>query len=186
MNIEEISDYIFIEDTDYTGDIALVFGTWDVWQDSIDKAAQIYNQDYVQKVIVSSGPNPRTGVLEGDLMAKDLEKLGVPLVDILVENKSTNTLENVLLSKSIIDKEMGFENIRTIVAVVKNFHARRSLMTLKKNIPNGIELKLATYTSAKYPFTKNNWYDKTESKEKVLEELEKIKVYLAKGDIEEL
>lgn len=186
MEVEEITKYIFLDDEKPAGDIAIAFGTWNSWKESVEKAAELYKNNFVPKIIVSGGVNPTSGVIEGDLMAIELEKLGVPKKDILVENRSTNTLENVLFSKKIIDKELGLQNIRVIIAVVKNYHARRVLMTLRKHISQNIKLKSAAYTSAHYPFAKENWDKIQIGRKKVIGEVEKIKKYLAKGDLAEL
>lgn len=186
MDTENITNYIFVDDKNLKGDIALVFGTWNAWKESVEKAAELYKDSLVPKIIVSGGANPVTGIIEGDLMAIELEKLGVLKKDILVENRSTNTLENVLFSKEIIDKQLGFKNINVVTAVVKNYHARRALMTLRKHLPKNIELKSAVYVSAYYNFTKENWHKTERGKEKVMEEVNKIKTYLAKGDLEEI
>lgn len=186
MNVEEITRYIFLDDENPTGDIAFVFGTWNAWRESVVKAAELYKKRFIPKVIVSGGLNPTTGVVEGNFMAEELEKLGVSKDDILVENKSTNTLENVLFSIQVIDKALGLQNIRTITAVVKNYHARRALMTLRKHIPINIKLKAVAYTAAHYPFTKDNWSGTENGRIKVMEEIEKIQKYLAKGDLAEL
>ena len=119
-------------------------------------------------------------------MAEEAIKLGVTREDILIENRSANTLENVLFSLDLLDKELGLQNIKVITAVVKNYHARRALMTLRKYIPARIQLKAAAYMSDHYPFTKENWTESDPGKEKVFEEVEKIKTYLAKGDLAEL
>lgn len=186
MNTNEITDYIFLDDKNPNGDIALVFGTWNARKESVERAAELYKNGFVPKVIVSGGVNPINGVVEGDLMARELEKLGVSSTDILTENKSTNTLENVVFSMAVIDQELGLQNINTITAVVKNYHARRALMTLRKHIPKNIQLKPAAYTATHYPFTKENWYNTENGNKKVMEEIEKIKIYLAKGDLAEL
>jgi len=186
MNTEEITNYIFLDDKNPSGDIALVFGTWNAWRESVEKAAELYKNGFVPRIIVSGGVNPTNEVIEGDLMGKELEKLGVPKKNILIENRSTNTLENGLFSIAIIDKELGLQNIHTITAVVKNYHARRALMTLRKHLPKNIQLKPAAYTAAHYPFTKDNWYNTGDGNKKVMEEVEKIKIYLAKGDLAEL
>ena len=186
MTTEEITKYIFLEDTDLRGDIAFVFGTWKSWKISVEKAAELYARKLVPKITVSGGMNKHSGVIEGDLMATELVNLGVLRHDILVENRSTNTLQNVLFSKKIIDEALGLNKIKVIVAVVKNFHARRVLMTLKKHMPAHISLKAATHVSSAYNFTKDNWYRSDMGREKVREELEKIKKYLAKGDLVEL
>lgn len=186
MNIKEITNYIFLDDKKPNGDIALVFGTWNAWKESVEKTAELYKKGFVPKIIVSGGANPINGVIESDLMAIELEKLGVAKKDILIENKSTNTLENVLFSIAVIDKELGLQNIHIIIAVVKNYHARRALMTLRKHAPQNIQLKPAAYATAHYPFTKENWYDTKDGNKKVMEEVEKIKIYLAKSSLVEL
>jgi uncharacterized SAM-binding protein YcdF (DUF218 family) len=186
MNTQEITDYIFLKDDNLKGDLAFVFGTWDIWQESVEKAAELYKAGSVPKILVSSGANPVTGVIEGDLIARDLEKLGIPKEDILIENKSTNTLENVLFSKDVIEKSLGLENIHTIIAVVKNYHARRALMTLERHMPHSIKVHTANYVSSKYPMTRDTWHTNAEWSKIVTSEVEKIKAYLAKGDIEEI
>ena len=186
MNNEEITNYIFLNDENPQGDIALVFGTWGTWQEPVAKAAELYQKRLVPKVIVSQGANPSTGVVEGDLMAEELAKLGVPSNDILIENKAKNTLDNVLFSKEIIDKKIGLQNIHTLVAVVRNFHARRALMTLKKHFPQQIKVKVLAYESKYYPFTKDNWSKTDVGREVVMGEVKKIQKYLAKGDLAEL
>lgn len=186
MNTEETTKYIFLDDEDVTGDIALVFGTWFAWQESVERAADLYRKGLVKKIIVSGGSNEHTGFVEGEEMGKELEKLGIPERDILVENRAMNTLENVLFSKDIIERKVGLENIKTIVAVVKNFHSRRALMTLKKHMPSHIRLKSSAYQSRYYDFNANDWYTSEQGRQKVQGELEKIQKYLKKGDIAEL
>lgn len=186
MNDEDITNYIFLNDDDPRADLAFVFGTWKTRQESVDKAAEIYKKGFVPKIIVSGGPNETTGVIEGDFMAEQLEKLGVPKKDIIIENKAANSLENVVFSTEILNKQMGLENIDTITAVVRNYHSRRALMTLRKHLPFHIKLKVASYSSAQYPFTKDSWQQSNLGREKVMEEMDKIKTYLVKGDLVEL
>ncbi len=187
MTTEEITKYIFLEDSDLKGDIAFVPGTWNSWQASIQKVVTLYKTGLVPKIIVSGGVNKVSGIIEGDLMAADLARLAVPREDILVENKSTNTLENVLFSLPIIEESLGLDNVKTIVAVVKNFHARRALMTLRKNLPARVVLKSASYVPLPlFNFTKDDWFLSEVGREKVLGEMEKIKKYLANGSIMEL
>ncbi len=186
MTNEEITKYIFIEDQDLAGDIAFVFGTWKAWKGSVEKAYELYKNKLVLKIIVSGGFNKETGIVEADFMTENLVNLGVPRKNILVENKSTNTLENVLFSKRLIDRKLGLDKIKTITAVVKNFHARRALMTLRKNMPARIILKSAPHVSPFFNFTKDDWFKTDFGREKVLGEVEKIKKYLAIGSLAEL
>lgn len=186
MSDEEITSYLFVEDVEPEGDVGLVFGTWGEWGESLEIAAELYKSGRVAKLVVSSGVNPTNGVNEADLMARDLASLGVPQEVILLENQSTNTLENVVFSLDVIDREVGLETIHSIVAVAKNFHARRALMTLRRHVPKSMKIKVAAYISLKYPFTKDDWHETDAGRHRVLEEMNKIKTYLDKGDIAEL
>ena len=65
---------------------------------------------------------------------------GVLEKDIILEDKSTNTLENVLFSKKTIEEKIGFNNLKSIVTVTKHYHSRRALMTIKKYFPKNISI----------------------------------------------
>jgi len=57
-------------------------------------------------------------------------------------------------------------------------------MTLKKHFPKNIKFIPVSYQL--YNFDKNNWFESTKGKEKILGEYSRIQKYLKKGDIEEL
>ena len=185
-NIPQVTEYIFIEDIDTRGDIALVFGTTHAWEGLTEYAVDLYKQKLVPKLLFSGGEIINTGITEAEAMAEKAQMLGVPTQDILIETASKSTLENVLFSRKIIANVFGFLNIRTITAVMRNFHARRVLMTLKRHIPPCIKFKVAAYISPLFDFTKQDWHRTELGRHKVAEELEKIEMYLAKGDIIEL
>lgn len=186
MNEKEITDYIFLDDFNPKGDIAFVFGTWNAHKESVQKAVDLYKSGLVPKIIFSGGLNPKYSVIEAPAMALEAIGLGVPQGDILIEDKSTNTLENVVFSLKVIEKEIGLDNIKTIVAVAKNYHSRRVLMTLRRHVPRHIKLKVSAYSSEHYSFTKENWTESELGRKKIFEEKEKIKKYLEKGDLTEL
>lgn len=180
--IEKITKYIFLKSNPQKADLALVFGTRHL--EAIDKVYELYQNKFINKILISGGVNRVNSKNEALEMNKKLIKSGVNQNDIILENKSKNSLENVLFSKKIIDKKFGFDNIKKIIAVAKHYHSRRALMTLKKHFPENIELIPVTYEI--YGFTKDNWFENKVGKEKVSNELEKISKYLDKGDIEEI
>jgi len=180
--IKKITDYIFLESKPQKADLALVFGTRH--PEAINKVYELYCCKLVPQILINGGANKITGKNEAQEMSKKLIELGVKREDIILENQSTNTLENVLFSKKIIEKKLGFSNIKKIIAVVKHYHSRRALMTLKKHFPKNIELIPVTYEI--YGFTKNNWHKNETGKEKAMSEWNKIPKYLKKGDIEEI
>jgi len=180
--IKKITDYIFLKSNPQRADLALVFGTRH--QEAINKVYELYHNGLVSKILVSGGVNRVTGENEALEMTQKLIKLGVSQDDIILEDKSTNSLENVLFSKLIIEERIGFNRIKKIIAVVKHYHSRRALMTLKKHFPKNVELIPDTYKI--YGFTKENWFKNEAGKEKVISEWNKIPEYLAKGYIEKL
>lgn len=180
--IKKITDYIFLESKPQKADLAIIFGT--LHKEPLEKVFQLYKEGVVPKILLSGGINKITGQIEAEEMAKILITMGVKKEDLILENKSTNTLENVLFSKEKIEQEIGFSKIKKIIAVVKHHHSRRALMTLKKYFPKTVDLIPVTYEI--YGFTKDDWHLSETGREKVLGEWNKISKYLDKADIEEI
>ncbi|MGB9598478.1 MAG: YdcF family protein [Minisyncoccales bacterium] len=180
--IKKITEYIFLKPNPQKADLALVFGTRH--QEAINKVYELYRDGLVPKILISGGRNRINCKNEALEMSNKLIQLGVKNDEIILEDKSTNSLENVLFSKQVIGEKIGFEKIRKIIAVVKHYHSRRALMTLKKHFPNNIELTPVTYEI--YGFKQENWFKNKVGREKVLDEWKKIPKYLLKGDIEEI
>ena len=183
QKIDQITKYIFLDDNDKKADLAIVFGTRS-YMKALQNVIPLYKSKFVPKILFTGGINEHTGINEGQTLRQEAIKAGIPKKNILVEDKSTNTLENVLFSKDIIEKEIGLENIKSITLIVKDYYSRRAVMTIKKHFPKKIIFKISPYQM--FDFTSKDWYLSEKGKEKVFEELGKIKTYLAKGDIEEL
>lgn len=178
----KITEYIFINSKPQRADLAIVFGSRH--KEPLLKVLELYRGGFVSKILLTGGINKKTGKNEAEEMFKSLINIGIDKKDIILENKATNTLENVLLSKRIIENKIGFENIKTIIIITKHYHSRRCLMTLKKYFPKTVAIISIPYEI--YGFNKNNWPKSVKGKEKVLSEWDKIKTYLKKKDIEEL
>jgi len=146
--------------------LTLVFGTRH--REAVNKVYELYRDGLVPKILVSGCTNRVTGENEVLQMSNKFIQLGVKNDDIILEYKSTNSLENVLFSKQVIGEKIGFEKIRKIIAVVKHYHSRRALMTLKKHFPNTVKLIPVTYEI--YGFTQENWFKNKVGREKVLDE----------------
>ena len=182
LRIEKITRYIFLKSKIEKADLAFVFGTRN--PEAVKRAVEIYNRNLVPLILITGGLNRVTGKIEAYEMAGKMISLGVKKKDILLEDKSTNTLENVLFSKKTIEERIGFNNISTILVVVKHYHSRRALMTLKKHFPSTIKFLPVTYKIC--GFAKDDWFKKEKGRKKILGEVEKIKRYLKKGDIGQL
>lgn len=180
--INKITEYIFINSKPQRADLAIVFGTRH--KAPLLKISELYENGFVSKILLTGGINKKTGDNEAEEMSKYLIKIGINKNDLILENKSINSLENVLFSKKKIEKCVGFDNIKKIILITKHYHSRRIAMTMKKHFPKSIKLIPITYEI--YGFTKDDWSESSIGKKKVLGEWRRIPKYLAKGDIEEL
>lgn len=102
---------------------------------------------------------------------------GVPKEAILIENKSTNTGENILFTQQLF-KEKAIDP-QTFIVVQKPYMERRSYATFKRHWPN----KKLLVTSPQ--ITLNNYPNAEISLEEVVHimvgDLQRIKVYPEKG-----
>lgn len=97
----------------------------------LDEAVAYYfdNQDSI--LIVSGGQGLGELIPESEAMKNYLIEKGIPENKIIEENKSTNTNENFVFSKTILDSY--FENKEyTIVYVTNDFHTFRAGLLAKK------------------------------------------------------
>ncbi|HEY4518266.1 MAG TPA: YdcF family protein [Candidatus Paceibacterota bacterium] len=184
---EEITDYIFIEHEPTSADIAIIFGTQRGYTEAASRAASLYKDGLVRK-IVCTGYKPDEGgdVVEAEALYQELIRLEVNPADVMMEIKSTNTLENVLNARELIAENIGLEDIRVIVGVCKSAHLRRALMTMRRHFPSNVELRVATYIPNYKPISKDNWFETDEYRVRVYDEMRRIEQYLAKGDIAEI
>ncbi|MEK7203445.1 MAG: YdcF family protein [Patescibacteria group bacterium] len=64
----------------------------------------LYNNGLIPKILLSGGINKTTIQNEAKKMAKNLIMMDVKKDDLILENQSTNSLENVLFFKDKIEK----------------------------------------------------------------------------------
>jgi uncharacterized SAM-binding protein YcdF (DUF218 family) len=84
-------------------------------------AASLYKQGLAPRIIASGGPS-LSGPAEAGVMANLLREDGVPEAAIIQEDRSHNTIQNVLYSLQIM-RERGW---RTAVLVTEPYHINRA------------------------------------------------------------
>jgi uncharacterized SAM-binding protein YcdF (DUF218 family) len=112
-----------------------------------------------------------------------LLRLGVPARDILVEDKSMHTGENVAFSKKLVEETLGPDAVRSVIGVGHISAGRRFLMTMAKQWPEVLAMQVSVNP---YPVAREDWRRHEAFREKVLEEWAKIAGYKAAGYIEEV
>ena len=133
--LTKLWDYLAEEDKPRKSDIIFVFGG-----SSIPRATtgiKLYQKGLGRKVIFTgSHPSyrktPHGNVTEADQFAELACESGIPKEDILVENKSINTPENVVFGMRVLSK-MNIQP-KSIIMVSTPYHLRRCFMTLRANV----------------------------------------------------
>ena len=103
-----------------------------------ERVVELYHQGLAPLVIMSGGLGNFTQEIwtesEADKFAKIAIEKGVPQEAILIENKSTNTGENILFTQKLLsEKDL---NPQSFIVVQKPYMERRSYATFKKHWPD--------------------------------------------------
>lgn len=118
-------DYLGMHQQPEKADCIVGFGNFNT--DIARRAAELYLQGYAPKVLFTGGLGRNTqGLLpesEAVRFAKVAMACGVPEGDILLEDKSTNTAENILFTREKL-RELGLPHDR-ILGVHQPFMERR-------------------------------------------------------------
>ena len=98
----------------------------------IQKAVELYLAGKAEKIIFSGGNYSRKDLSEAKYMSDLAVKLGVPKRDIILEEKSIETLENAKFSKAIIDKK----SFDSAIIVSSPWHLPRVKFLFEKSMAN--------------------------------------------------
>jgi uncharacterized SAM-binding protein YcdF (DUF218 family) len=172
-------DYHHVNQCIEKSDCILVLGSHDLRV--AEKGAELYLQGWAPILIFSGGLGRLTNDIwkesEAEKFATIALKMGVPIEAILIENKSTNTGENILFTQQLL-KENNLD-LQSFIVVQKPYMERRSYATFKKHWPD----KKLTVTSPQISF--ENYYNDEIPLESVINimvgDLQRIKIYPEKG-----
>jgi uncharacterized SAM-binding protein YcdF (DUF218 family) len=102
-----------------------------------DRVAELWHEGMAPLIVMSGGlGNFTSGIFEkpeADLFAERAIELGVPEEVILIENRSTNTGENVSMTRELL-KSRGI-SVNEVIAVQKPNMERRTFATIRKQWP---------------------------------------------------
>jgi len=80
------------------------------------------------KLIMSTGDNQGLGIPNSRVMAKYAMRLGLPRENVIEENRSRNTYQNLLYSMEIIERQ----NLKQPTLVTLDLYTRRAVATARK------------------------------------------------------
>ncbi len=176
---QKLWDYHHINNSLKKSDCILVLGSHDVRV--ADRGAELYLQGWAPLLIFSGGLGRLTEDMwtetEADKFAKIAIEKGVPKEAILIENKSTNTGENILFTQQLLKQHTL--DPQSFIVVQKPYMERRSFATFKKHWPD----KTLIVTSPQISF--QDYPTHEIPLEKVIHimvgDFQRIKVYAEKG-----
>lgn len=176
---QQLWDYHHVNQNLQKSDCILVLGSHDLRV--AERGAELYLQGWAPLLIMSGGLGRLTQEMwsepEADKFAKIALEMGVPEEAILIENKSTNTGENILFTQQLLQKE-NLAPERFIV-VQKPYMERRSFATFKKHWPEkelivtSPQLSMQAYPTAEITLE--------EMIHIMVGDLQRIKIYPEKG-----
>lgn len=133
---KQLWDYHHVNHHLQKADAILVLGSHDLRVAM--RGAELYLQQYAPIIIFSGGLGNFTKEMwdekEADKFAKIALQMGVPAKDILIENKSTNTGENILFTQKLLQEKNL--NPQSFILVQKPYMERRSYATFMKHWGN--------------------------------------------------
>lgn len=92
----------------------------------INRGIEVYRRNPGSKIIMSGGQGPDEEIPEAVAMAKYAEEKGVPKKDIIVEDKSKTTRENLIFSHKLMKPDSRF------AIVTNSYHVYRVLVLAKR------------------------------------------------------
>jgi uncharacterized SAM-binding protein YcdF (DUF218 family) len=133
---KKIWDYHHMNHTLQKADCILVLGSHD--PRVAERGAELYLQGWAPLLVFSGGLGRLTEDMwnesEADKFAKIAIGKGVPAEAILIENKSTNTGENIVFTQQLLQQHNL--NPQRFIVVQKPYMERRSYATFKKHWPD--------------------------------------------------
>lgn len=124
-HLQILWDYLSLHQNVEKADVILGFGCYD--DNVARRAAELYHQGYAPKILFTGGLGRNTmglfSVTEAEKFAKVAIACGVPEKDILLEDQATNTKDNILFSRKLLE-EKGIPHSR-ILGVHKPYMERR-------------------------------------------------------------
>lgn len=146
-------------------------------------AATLYHQSWANKILFSGGFGRFTegnfARSEAETFAQVAYDLGVPAQDILIEDKATNTGENVQFSAELLKRHnLSFSSF---ILVQKPYMERRTLATFAKQWPASYQQVCVTSPKSTFCDYFNDEIDLDTTVRAMLGDFERIKVYPALG-----
>lgn len=145
LTIEVIDKLLFqgLEDTGENADCIIVLGSIKAAKYRVPVAVDIYKTGRASKLLLCGGKLrdfPDGKYSEAEHMYKAALELGVAEEDIILENLSQNTVENIRFALVELQRAFTLNKVRRVLLVTTAYHMRRSLAIARYLFPDHIEI----------------------------------------------
>ena len=143
---EELIDRLLYSDMSDTGenvDCIVVLGSIKASTYRVPIAVNAYRNGRAGKILLCGGALrdfPDGKCIEAEHMYRKAIELGVPKEDLIVENGSKNTVENILCAMVELQRAFYLDRVKTILLVTAEYHMRRSLAIARYLLPRHIKV----------------------------------------------
>lgn len=132
LSVELVGRLLFqgLEDTGENVDCILVLGSVKAAQYRVPVAVEAYKAGRTSKIMLCGGKirDFTDGKYsEAEHMRQAALVLGVAEEDIILENRSQNTVENILFALIELQRSFWLNNVHSVLLVTTAYHMRRSL-----------------------------------------------------------
>jgi len=121
-----------VSNVDHTEDVVIVLGAGVHGERvslplarRLDAAIAYWNQNSDALIVVTGGLGNRATITEAEAMSRYLIARGIPAEQILLEDRSTTTYENLLFARGILDERFP-DGYRSVI-VTNDFHIFRAV-----------------------------------------------------------
>lgn len=132
-----------IEDTGESVDCIIVLGSIKATKYRVPMAVNAYHAGRAKKIMLCGGAlrDFQEGKSsEAEHMYERALELGVPKEDIILENTSQNTVENMLCALLELQRTFWLNRVSKVLLVTTTYHMRRSLALARYLFPEHIEI----------------------------------------------
>ena len=138
-------------------------------------AVQLYHDGWASHIIFSGAALDANSPSNALVMATAAEAQGIPSSAIALDETSTNTRENAINVKRIIDTQ----DDHSIILVTSPYHQRRADIVFRRTL--GTAIHIENHSSIDQGWRRSDWWATAESRSLTLSELQKVIYELVSG-----
>lgn len=171
-----------LEDTGEKADCIIVLGSKKASLYRVPVAVKAYRDHRADKIIMCGGKVrdfPEGPMSESLHMRKYAESLGVKSEDILTDEYSMNTVENILQALVLLQRNFGLNQVHKVLLVTVSYHMRRSLCIAEYLFPAHIQV--IPCPAEDIHTRKDNWMNNPEGRDRAYTEVNKIILSVKNG-----